>query len=188
MQTQMNADKRRYLLGLCVGAMLLLAAAALGAQKKERPAKPLDVNTATAEELRQLPEVGEKLAAAIVRFREKSGPFKRVEELLAVPGITKRRLEKLRPFVFVGTAKTGDASAVKQPTLAQTRARVGHPKGLPKSKLAEVALDLHHGERDGGGDDLNGDEGLGKRPRSGAGCSQPQQFSGDVACVAHSRW
>jgi competence protein ComEA len=70
-------------------------------QKKASPAKPLDLNMASVEELRQLPEVGQKVAEAIVRFREKSGPFKRVEELLAVPGITKRRLEKIRPLVIV---------------------------------------------------------------------------------------
>ncbi len=73
----------------------------LGAQDKQDPAKPLDLNTATAEQLDHLPEVGPKLAAAIVQFRDKSGPFRRVEELLAVPGITKRRLEKIRPHVTV---------------------------------------------------------------------------------------
>jgi competence protein ComEA len=75
-------------------------AAAQSAQKKP-PAKPLDLNQATAAELQQLPEVGPKLAQAIVRFREKSGPFRRVEDLLAVPGVSKRRLEKIRPHVFV---------------------------------------------------------------------------------------
>jgi len=69
--------------------------------KKEPPAQPLDLNTATVEELTKLPEIGEATAKAIVRFREKSGPFRRVEDLLAVRGITKRRIEKLRPLVTV---------------------------------------------------------------------------------------
>ncbi|MGH9817883.1 MAG: ComEA family DNA-binding protein [Candidatus Acidiferrales bacterium] len=83
----------------CVFAALLIHA-----QQKEAP-KRLDLNTATAEELDTLPEVGPKLANAIVRFREKSGPFRRVEDLLAVPGISKRRLEKIRPRVLVEQKK-----------------------------------------------------------------------------------
>jgi len=98
----MNADKRRWL-GIIAGAAILLLASQfqIAAQEKPSTAKRIDLNSATAEQLDRLPEVGPKLAAAIVRFREKSGPFQRVEELLAVPGITKRRLEKIRPHVTV---------------------------------------------------------------------------------------
>jgi len=79
--------------------------------KKEPPAEPLDLNTATVEELVKLPEIGPATAKAIVRFREKSGPFRRVEDLLAVRGITKRRLKKLRPYV---TVKKSAGPEVKQ--------------------------------------------------------------------------
>lgn len=71
--------------------------------KKHPPAKPLDLNSATAEQLQQLPGVGPATAKAIVQFRQKSGPFRRVEDLLAVPRITKKRLEKLRPYVTVSS-------------------------------------------------------------------------------------
>ncbi len=74
-------------------------------QKKQPPAKPLDLNTATVEELQKLPGIGPTTAKAIVRFREKSGPFRRVEDLLAVRGITKRKLEKLRPYITVAPPK-----------------------------------------------------------------------------------
>ena len=76
-------------------------AAAGESRKKQPPAKPLDLNAATAEQLQQLPGIGPTTAKAIVRFREKSGPFRRVEELLAIRGITKRKLEKLRPYLTV---------------------------------------------------------------------------------------
>ncbi len=82
---------------------LLLPAALVGAThaKKQPLAKPLDLNAATIEQLEQLPGIGPTTAKAIVRFRERSGPFRRVEDLLAIRGITKKRLEKLRPYVTV---------------------------------------------------------------------------------------
>jgi competence protein ComEA len=86
------------------GAILLVCvwAAAACAQEGTQPAQqPLDLNTATAEQLQKLPGIGPKTASAIVRFREKSGPFRRVEDLLAIRGITKKKLEKLRPLVTV---------------------------------------------------------------------------------------
>ena len=74
---------------------------AAGDTKKHPPVQPLDLNSATAEQLQQLPEVGPTTAKSIIRFREKSGPFRRVEDLLAIRGITKQRLAKMRPYITV---------------------------------------------------------------------------------------
>ncbi len=83
-------------------AMLLAILSFASAQsKKPLPEKPLDLNTATLEELQQLPPVGPVAAKAIIRFREKSGPFRKVEDLLAVRGFTKQRLAKIRPYITV---------------------------------------------------------------------------------------
>lgn len=79
---------------------VLLSAFAAAAQKKP-PAKPIDLNSATIEQLEQLPGIGPSTAKAIVQFRAKSGPFQRVEDLLAIHGISKKRLEVLRPYVTV---------------------------------------------------------------------------------------
>jgi competence ComEA-like helix-hairpin-helix protein len=81
--------------------LFVLLVASRGICDKQPPAKPLDLNTATVEQLEQLPGVGPRTAQEIVKFREKSGPFRRVEDLLAIRGITKHRLEKLRPYVTV---------------------------------------------------------------------------------------
>ena len=81
--------------------LALFAVCAQGQANKRPPAQPLDLNAASVAELQTLPEVGPSLAKSIVRFREKSGPFRRVEDLLAIRGISKRRLEKIRPYVFV---------------------------------------------------------------------------------------
>ena len=82
-------------------ALSLSAAVFAQHKKKVPPAKPVNLNTATVEELQQLPEIGPAHAKAIIQFREKSGPFRRVEDLLAVRGISKRILEKIRPYVLV---------------------------------------------------------------------------------------
>jgi competence ComEA-like helix-hairpin-helix protein len=91
-------------LPILLGLVLFLTALSFSAAQTNKlplPEKPLDLNTATVEELQKLPTVGPVAAKAIVRFREKSGPFRRVEDLLAVRGFTKKRLEKIRPYITV---------------------------------------------------------------------------------------
>lgn len=66
------------------------------------PAAPIDLNTATAEELDTLPGVGPSTAAAIIDHRESSGPFRSVDALLDVRGIGEAKLEALRDLVTAG--------------------------------------------------------------------------------------
>jgi len=66
----------------------------------QRTAKfQVDINTAAWTELSQIPEIGETLARRIIDFREQHGPFRRPEELLAVPGIGSRTLERMLPAI-----------------------------------------------------------------------------------------
>lgn len=62
---------------------------------------PLDLNRATTQELTTLPGIGEVLAQRIVDYREAHGPFRSVDELIAVEGIGEGKLEKLRELVTV---------------------------------------------------------------------------------------
>jgi competence ComEA-like helix-hairpin-helix protein len=99
---------RFYFITLAVCALMVAAAIAFAApQKKQPPSKPLDINKATVEDLEKIPGIGPATAKAIVRFREKSGPFRRLEDLLAIRGITKRKLEQLRPYLTVGNPAPG---------------------------------------------------------------------------------
>jgi DNA uptake protein ComE-like DNA-binding protein len=41
-----------------------------------------------------------------VNFRTKSGPFRRVDDLLAIRGISQRKFDQIRPYVMVAAAKT----------------------------------------------------------------------------------
>lgn len=62
----------------------------------------VDVNTANAVELEELPGIGPALAARIIAYREANGPYKSVEDLLGVPGIKEGILAKIRDLVSVG--------------------------------------------------------------------------------------
>jgi competence protein ComEA len=63
----------------------------------------LDVNEATWIELSQLPGIGEVKAKAIVARRVKE-PFRRVADLLSIPGIGPKTLTRVRPYLRVGVA------------------------------------------------------------------------------------
>ena len=66
------------------------------------PAGPVDLNTATVEQLDTLPGVGPVTAAAIVSWRDSNGRFTSVDQLGEVDGIGPVRLAKLRDLVLVG--------------------------------------------------------------------------------------
>lgn len=65
------------------------------------PAGPVDLNTATVEQLDTLPGVGPVTAAAIVAWRQANGRFTAIDQLGEVDGIGPARLEKLRPLVRI---------------------------------------------------------------------------------------
>jgi competence protein ComEA len=95
-----------FLLG---AAMALTPVAARAAEPAAGPPRTINLNTASAGELEQLPGVGEARAKEIVATREKRGGFKSVDELVEVKGIGKAALEKLRPLVTTGS-RAGSAS------------------------------------------------------------------------------
>lgn len=74
------------------------AGPALGKATEE---SPVGLNTATLEDLRRLPGIGPKKAAAILALRAKLGRFRRAEELMRVKGIGRGTFKKLRPLVKV---------------------------------------------------------------------------------------
>ena len=66
-----------------------------------RPSAPLDLNTATAEQLDTLPGIGPVTASKILTWRSEHGRFSVVDELGEVSGIGPKTLEELRPHVRV---------------------------------------------------------------------------------------
>jgi competence ComEA-like helix-hairpin-helix protein len=81
---------------------LVMVCGVLSGQKKP-PSKPIDLNVANVKELQELPGVGEVTAQRIIDMRQKSGRFRRVEDLLSVRGISQKKLDALRPYVTVSS-------------------------------------------------------------------------------------
>ena len=91
-----------------------LAATLLLAQLVQ--AEPVNINTADATALaKALNGIGPAKAKAIVSYREKNGPFKSVEQLAMVEGITQKLIDKNRADIRLGADKAGAAAPSAAP-------------------------------------------------------------------------
>ena len=91
------------------------ALAAISGATKKPPLKPININTANSEELQQVPGIGPATAEKILQMRKSYGAFKSVDDLLAIKGIGKKRLEKMRKYLTVSKAV---ANRVARPPVA----------------------------------------------------------------------
>ncbi len=104
------------------------------AQKKTPPPTPVDLNLANAKELEQIPGIGPVTAKSIIDFRQKSGSFKRVEDLLVIRGISERKLKADSPLRHhrgatreiagenFAACKNGTAGKIRTAEIANARA------------------------------------------------------------------
>lgn len=72
---------------------------------KAEPTGTININTASANDLETLPGIGAKTAARIIEYRQKNGPFKKIEELMNVRGVGEKNFLKVKPQLTVGSAK-----------------------------------------------------------------------------------
>ena len=61
----------------------------------------VNINKASKQELMTLPGVGEVISDRIIAYRSNNGPFRSLDELRKVKGISKRKLEQLLPFIVI---------------------------------------------------------------------------------------
>ena len=102
--------------------VLLFALAILGpsplnagqAQRAQAAAKPpvpasaaetVNLNSATAAQIASLPGIGVKTAELVVQYRQKNGPFKKIEEIMNVRGIGEKSFLRIKDRLTVAAAK-----------------------------------------------------------------------------------
>ncbi|RFC55207.1 phospholipase D-like domain-containing protein [Brumimicrobium aurantiacum] len=73
--------------------------------EKRKNLFPLNLNTASLEDLTFIPSIGEKTAESIIEFREKRGAFKKLNQLTLIPGIGSATLKKLEPYLYIEDKK-----------------------------------------------------------------------------------
>ncbi len=71
----------------------------------ETTGAPVNLNTATVDQLESLPGVGPATAKRILEYRQKIGGFKKIEELMNVRGIGEKAFLRLKPRVTVTPPK-----------------------------------------------------------------------------------
>jgi len=70
----------------------------------------IDLNTATAKQLEQLPGIGKEIAQRIVSYRTDVGPFTSINELMKVKGIGKGKFAKVKELITIGIATQSPSS------------------------------------------------------------------------------
>src|SRR5436309_1996494 len=95
--------RSRTALGALAALVIALAAAAppAGAAPPADNGK-ININSAGVDELVTLPGIGKAYAERIIEYREKNGPFKKVEDIINVRGIGEKTFERIKDRLTIG--------------------------------------------------------------------------------------
>ena len=91
---------------LVLATVLLLGGWSVDAQRATKPPAPastevINLNSATALQIADLPGIGVKTAELIIQYRTKNGPFKKIEEVMNIRGIGEKSFLRIRERITV---------------------------------------------------------------------------------------
>lgn len=101
------------------------------AAKAQGAGGKLNINTATADQLEQLPFVGKARAAAIIRARQKNGPFHETRQIKQAAGIGENTFQAIAPYLSL----TGDTTFTQKQSAAEHTESAG---------LSPNRVTMHH--------------------------------------------
>jgi comEA protein len=114
-----GADWRQLMMRMVMVVLLILGLGAFAhagqnargatSAAKASASSPVNLNTATVGQLETLPGIGRSTAERILEYRQRSGGFKKIEDLMNVRGIGEKSFLKLKPLVTVSAPKGGSA-------------------------------------------------------------------------------
>ena len=81
--------------------MVVLFVLSMAGQALAEETKKININTASAEELENLKQIGPNYAARIIEYREKNGPFEKPEDIINVKGIGPKTFELNKEQIIV---------------------------------------------------------------------------------------
>ncbi len=90
--------RKKMIIALVSAALVMVMSQVLIAQNVK-----IDINSATVEQLQNLKYVGPKYAQRIVEYRNSHGPFKKVEDIMNVPGIGTKIFENNKDLIYVSS-------------------------------------------------------------------------------------
>ena len=138
---------RTHLFALLLALGVFVAPHALA--KKKPPTQPININTASSDQLQLVTGIGPVTAQKIIQMRKSYGAFNSVDDLMAIRGIGPKRLEKMRMYLTVGKPRSANAAAPArcsgcstQKARAPSKSAAGHkiqPSQAPPKQPAAQA-------------------------------------------------
>lgn len=95
--------RRSAIFKFIIPGLLLSLSASISAVADRQSRQPVNINTASVEELQTLPGIGPRLAAQIIEHRQKHGPFKRPQDLIIVRGMGAKRFRQIAHLIVTAS-------------------------------------------------------------------------------------